>query len=41
MKKLFVEPEIEILNFLCDQGVDSPSTSPDEDGTEGGLLPQG
>ena len=27
MKKLFSEPEIEILNFLCDQGFDSENTS--------------
>ena len=23
MKKVFTEPEIEILNFLCNQGIDS------------------
>ena len=34
MKKLFTEPEIEILSFLCDNGYDS-YTKPGGDGTEG------
>lgn len=45
MKKLFTEPEAEILKFLCDDtliGADSPSTGNENEGVDGGsgdLLP--
>ncbi len=39
MKKIFSEPEIEILNFLCDQGFDSETTS--GPGLPGGAVPGG
>lgn len=40
MKKLFSEPEIEILNFLCsDQGYDSPTL--EGGGVSGGGMPGG
>lgn len=38
MKKLFAEPEIEILNFLCNDivGADSYSTGSEGEGVGGG-----
>lgn len=38
MKKLFTEPEIEILNFLCDTapGIDSADVGLEEGGVAGG-----
>lgn len=37
MKKLFAEPEIEILTFLCDEGTLAPdSVTTGGDGIEGG-----
>lgn len=39
MKKLFTEPEIEILNFLCDEVIapDSVTVGGGEGGVEGEL----
>lgn len=41
MKKLFTEPEVEILTFLCDETLapDSATVGGGEGGVEGGELP--
>lgn len=41
MKKLFTEPELEILTFLCNDapGADSVTVPGEEEGQEGTVLP--
>lgn len=39
MKKLFTEPEIEILSFLCDELPGADSVTVGGEGEDGGELP--